>query len=70
GLGAGSTVTWLDAPDGVLALARDGFLCTTNTTGAPVRLPAPGTLLLATGPVAVTDGVAVLPEDTTAWWTV
>ncbi|MFC5800272.1 glycoside hydrolase family 13 protein [Streptomyces formicae] len=70
GLGAGEAVTWLDAPDGVLALARDRFICTTNTTGAPVRLPAPGTLLLACGPVAVADGVAVLPADTTAWWTV
>ncbi|MEJ8656803.1 glycoside hydrolase family 13 protein [Streptomyces sp. MS1.AVA.4] len=70
GLGAGSGVTWLDAPDGVLALSRDGFVCTTNTTGAPVRLPAPGTLLLASTPVAVSDGSAVLPADATAWWTV
>ncbi|MFJ6948222.1 DUF3459 domain-containing protein, partial [Streptomyces wuyuanensis] len=70
GLGAGEAVTWLDAPDGVLALSREGFVCTTNTTGAPVRLPAPGALLLASAPVAVDDGFAVLPADATAWWTV
>ncbi|MEU2263502.1 glycoside hydrolase family 13 protein [Streptomyces sp. NPDC019645] len=70
GLGAGEAVTWLDAPDGVLALSREGFVCTTNTTGAPVRLPAPGALLLASAPVAVKDGFAVLPADATAWWTV
>ncbi|MGW1888520.1 DUF3459 domain-containing protein, partial [Streptomyces sp. NPDC001970] len=70
GLGAGESVTWLDAPEGVLALARDGFVCTTNTTSEPVRLPAPGALLLASAPVAVTDDTVVLPADTTVWWTV
>ncbi|MFE0093794.1 glycoside hydrolase family 13 protein [Streptomyces sp. NPDC059015] len=70
GLGAGEAVTWLDAPHGVLAFAREGFVCTANTTGAPVRLPAPGALLLASAPVAVNDGSAVLPADATAWWTV
>ncbi|MHC5700726.1 glycoside hydrolase family 13 protein [Streptomyces tirandamycinicus] len=70
GLGAGDAVTWLDAPDGVLALSREKFVCTTNTTGAPVRLPAPGALLLASAPVGVDGGFAVLPADATAWWTV
>ncbi|MFD7610182.1 glycoside hydrolase family 13 protein [Streptomyces sp. NPDC059828] len=74
GLGAGDAVTWLDAPEGVLALAREGFLCTTNTTGADVELPVPGALLLASGPVAFGEGAgggtAVLPADSTAWWTV
>ncbi|GFH34974.1 glycoside hydrolase family 13 protein [Streptomyces pacificus] len=70
GLGAGDVVTWLDAPDGVLALAREKFVCTTNTTGAPVRIPAPGALLLASAPVGADGGFAVLPADATAWWTV
>ncbi|MER6997864.1 DUF3459 domain-containing protein, partial [Streptomyces sp. NPDC000410] len=69
-LGAGTDVTWLDAPDGVLALARDGFVCTTNTTGEPVRIPAPGDVLLASSPVVTTGETVVLPADTTVWWTV
>jgi len=59
-LGAGSELTWLDAPEGVLAFARTGvdeasgevvrFVCTANTTGEPATLrPAPGRLLLASG---------------------
>jgi alpha-glucosidase len=64
-LGAGSEVTWLDAPDGVLAFRRDiddrrdsrdddrrdgrGFVCTVNLTGGPVTLPTPGRELLTSG---------------------
>jgi alpha-glucosidase len=59
-LGAGSGVTWLDAPDGVLAFRRDngdsrdsgdgrGFVCTVNLTGSPVTLPVPGRELLTSG---------------------
>ncbi|MFE3497989.1 DUF3459 domain-containing protein, partial [Streptomyces sp. NPDC059175] len=70
GLGAGTDLTWLEAPEGVLAFTRDGFVCTANTTGTAVHLPAPGTLLVANSPVAVADGAAVLPADTTAWWSV
>lgn len=81
GLGAGSSVDWQDAPEGVLVFARPGFLCTVNTTGSPVRIPVRGSLLLASGPGTVTftdtdssgaDGVheAELPADTTVWWTV
>jgi alpha-glucosidase len=35
---------------------------------SPVRLDAPGELLLASGPVTIEDGTAYLPPDTTAWW--
>ncbi|URN15874.1 MULTISPECIES: glycoside hydrolase family 13 protein [Streptomyces] len=71
GLGAGEAVEWLEAPAGVLAFRRDGFACTANTTGEPVRLPAPGRLLLSSEPVrAGGDGTAELPADTTAWWAV
>ncbi|WUV79701.1 glycoside hydrolase family 13 protein [Streptomyces sp. NBC_01476] len=53
-LGAGTAVTWLNAPDGVLAFRRDSadgraFVCTVNLTGAPVTLPAPGRELLSSG---------------------
>ncbi|WP_189828898.1 DUF3459 domain-containing protein, partial [Streptomyces subrutilus] len=64
-LGAGDAVEWLDAPAGVLAFRRGGFVCTVNTTGEPVRLPAPGTVLLAS-----TDPVdpELLPADSAVWW--
>jgi alpha-glucosidase len=70
GLGAGSSVEWLQAPEGLLIFARPGFVCTVNTTGRPVRIPVRGTVLLSSSPV-VTDGAEIeLPADTTVWWTV
>ena len=70
GLGAGDAVTWHDeAPAGVLWFERDGFACTVNTTKEPVRITAPGRVLLSSsGPVTVTDGHLDLPADTTVWW--
>ncbi|NKI44193.1 glycoside hydrolase family 13 protein [Streptomyces physcomitrii] len=76
-LGAGDSLTWLDAPEGVLVFRRtaeDGtrFFCTANTTGATVRLPAPGQLLLASTaeqPARGTEGEVLLPPDSTVWWT-
>ncbi|WP_055569491.1 glycoside hydrolase family 13 protein [Streptomyces atriruber] len=70
GLGAGGTVEWLDAPEGVLAFAREGIVCTVNTTAGTVRLPAPGRILLGSAEAEVTDGVVHLPADTTVWWAV
>lgn len=71
GLGAGEAVEWLEAPGGVLAFRRDGFACTANTTGEPVRIAVPGRMLLSNEPVrAGMDGTAELPADTTAWWAV
>jgi alpha-glucosidase len=63
-LGAGSEVTWLDAPDGVLAFRRDGgdgrdFVCTVNLPGAPAVLPVPGHMLLASDEAAQAAGEAV-----------
>ncbi|WP_425826196.1 glycoside hydrolase family 13 protein [Streptomyces fractus] len=69
GLGAGSEVTWHEeAPEGLLHFERPGFACTVNTTGTPVRIAAPGTVLLASGPVEVTGGELDLPADSTVWW--
>ncbi|MFJ9208758.1 glycoside hydrolase family 13 protein [Streptomyces sp. NPDC102264] len=70
GLGAGDSVEWLDAPEGMLAFARPGFVCTVNTTDTAVRIPAQGRVLVASGPVAVNGAEAELPADTTVWWTV
>ena len=64
------TLTWLDAPPGVLALRREGaegrsVTVTVNTTGAPARLGAPpGRVLLAS---SAPEG-AVLAPDSTVWW--
>ncbi|MFE4862747.1 glycoside hydrolase family 13 protein [Streptomyces sp. NPDC056670] len=70
GLGAGDDLRWLDAPEGVLAFAREGFVCTVNLTGRLVSLPVPGRALLSSGPFAVDGDRFELPGDTTVWWTV
>jgi alpha-glucosidase len=68
GLGAGTAVTWLEAPEGVLAFARPGFVCVVNTTDAPLRRPVAGRLLLTSGRPSddVADGT--VPANTTLWW--
>ncbi|MHA6759066.1 glycoside hydrolase family 13 protein [Streptacidiphilus sp. PAMC 29251] len=71
-------------PTGVLGFRRSGagaggatvgagaagevFVCTANTADQPVRITAPGQLLLASTPVTVIDGELLLPADTTVWW--
>ncbi|RQW96925.1 glycoside hydrolase family 13 protein [Micromonospora inaquosa] len=57
-------LTWLPAPDGVLAFSRGGgFTCLVNLCAVPVPMPAQGELLLASGPLD--DGL--LPSDTAVW---
>ncbi|MFF2141851.1 glycoside hydrolase family 13 protein [Kitasatospora sp. NPDC058190] len=69
-LGAGTEVEWLDAPEGTLAFRRGSFVCTVNTTGEPVRIAAPGRLLLASTDLVVDGGETVLAPDSTGWWAV
>lgn len=69
-LGAGTEVEWLDGPEGTLAFRRGDFVCTVNTTGEPVRIPAPGRLLLASTELVVDGGETVLAPDSTGWWAV
>ncbi|WP_432002609.1 glycoside hydrolase family 13 protein [Streptomyces sioyaensis] len=69
GLGDGP-MTWVSAPDGVLAFHRPGLLCTVNTLDRDLAFPAPGTPLLASTPVTVNDGSAVLPGDSCTWWAI
>ena len=60
------TLEWLEAPDGVLAFARDrGFACVVSVSGEPVLPPEGAELLLASG--ALTDD-GRLPPDTAAWF--
>ncbi|WP_043264079.1 glycoside hydrolase family 13 protein [Streptomyces sp. CT34] len=69
GLGDGE-MSWRPAPEGVLAFARPGVLCTVNTLGRDAELPLPGELLLSSAPVAVDGGCAVVPGDSCAWWAI
>ncbi|MFI8805040.1 glycoside hydrolase family 13 protein [Micromonospora chalcea] len=58
------TLTWLPAPDGVLAFAREpGFTCLVNLGDAAVPLAAHDELLLASGPLDDDR----LPPDTAVW---
>ncbi|MER6220901.1 alpha-amylase family glycosyl hydrolase [Streptomyces sp900105755] len=60
----GETLTWAEAPAGVLHFARtESWRCVTNVSDAPVPLP-PGEVLLASVPLPH-DGT--LPPDTTVW---
>ncbi|MEV8564361.1 glycoside hydrolase family 13 protein [Streptomyces sp. NPDC051322] len=71
GLGAGDRVDWQPGlPAGVLAFARPGFVCTVNTTGDAVRIPAPGRAVLASAEVTAGGAEFVLPPDATVWWAV
>ncbi len=70
GLGDG-TMEWRPSADGLLDFERDGFRCTLNATSAPVELPSPGRLLVASAEVAPGAGAqVVLPADSCAWWAI
>lgn len=69
-LGAGEALEWLEAPEGVLAFRRDGFVCTANTTGRAISVPLPGRFLLSNEEIRVVDDEIELPADTTVWWAV
>lgn len=57
-------LTWLPAPDGVLAFTRAEAVCVVNLAPTPVDLPAHSRLLLGSGPL---DAAGRLPQDTAAW---
>ncbi|MXM62527.1 DUF3459 domain-containing protein [Streptomyces sp. HUCO-GS316] len=60
------TLTWLDAPEGVLAFRRaPGFVCVINLSTEPYELPEHDAILLTSGPVE--DGL--LAPDQAAWLT-
>lgn len=59
---------WLDAPRGVLSLARDpGFACVVNFSAEAVPLPAHEAVLIASGPLAEVAGQVLLPTDQGVW---
>jgi alpha-glucosidase len=67
-LGAGDSVEWLKAPEGVVAFRRGLFVCVANTTGEAVRVPAYGRVLVSSGEVTIAGDESKLPADTTVWW--
>ncbi|AEW93706.1 MULTISPECIES: glycoside hydrolase family 13 protein [Streptomycetaceae] len=75
-LGAGESVRWLPAPEGVLEFRRDAeegsFGCAVNLTEDAVRLPVRGRVLLASAEVAVADGAdeVLVPADGAIWWAI
>ncbi|MYV88747.1 alpha-amylase family glycosyl hydrolase, partial [Streptomyces sp. SID1034] len=69
GLGDG-TMSWLPAPEGVLAFARPGFVCTLNTLDREVQLPLPGRPLLTSAAVEFGADSALLPAESAAWWAI
>ncbi|GGX72671.1 glycoside hydrolase family 13 protein [Streptomyces hiroshimensis] len=69
GLGDGG-MTWLEAPEGVLAFARQGLVCTLNTREEEVGMPVPGRPVLATAALEFTGGTVRIPSDSCVWWAV
>ncbi|MFC6062237.1 glycoside hydrolase family 13 protein [Streptomyces ochraceiscleroticus] len=72
-LGAGDTVEWRPAPEGVLHFRRaGGFTCAVNTTAEAVRLTATGRPLLSSGALPQEipghPGTYELAADTAVWW--
>ena len=58
-------MSWLPAPDGVIAFARDpGFACVVNLRDAPVAFPVTGEVLLASAPLVDDGGI---PSDGAVW---
>ncbi|MEC4017215.1 glycoside hydrolase family 13 protein [Streptomyces sp. H27-D2] len=69
GLGDGP-MEWLEAPEGVLAIARPGLVCTLNTLGAEAELTVPGRPLIATAPLEFVGGTARIPANSCVWWAI
>jgi alpha-glucosidase len=70
-LGAADNLRWCEAPAGLLVFERGAAVrCTVNMTGEPIRIPRPGEALLTSGPVDLDGADAVIPADTTVWWSV
>ena len=60
------TLTWLDAPAGALAFAREpGFTCVVNLSAEPLTPPEDSQMLLASAPLSSHGRI---PPDVAAWF--
>ncbi|WNO74956.1 glycoside hydrolase family 13 protein [Streptomyces sp. AM8-1-1] len=66
----GGPMRWLPGPDGLLVLARNGLVCTLNTTASTVELPTPGRLLISSDAMDQPGDTARIPADSCAWWAI
>ncbi|MEJ8634603.1 glycoside hydrolase family 13 protein [Streptomyces sp. MS2.AVA.5] len=66
----GGPMRWLPGPDGLLVLARNGLVCTLNTTASVVELPTPGRLLISSDVMDQPGDTARIPADSCAWWAI
>ncbi|MFE6127519.1 alpha-amylase family glycosyl hydrolase [Streptomyces sp. NPDC056437] len=66
----GGPMRWLPGPDGLLVLARNGLVCTLNTTASAVELPTPGQLLISSDAMDQPGDTARIPADSCAWWAI
>ncbi len=66
----GGPMRWLPGPDGLLVLARNGLVCTLNTTASAVELPTPGRLLISSDAMDQPGDTARIPADSCAWWAI
>ncbi|WP_214110867.1 glycoside hydrolase family 13 protein [Acrocarpospora catenulata] len=65
------TLTWREAPDGVLAFDRgESFRCLANMTNDWIVVDRPGELLLASAHPAFSGNVVRLAPDSATWWAV
>ncbi|MFK8909150.1 glycoside hydrolase family 13 protein [Streptomyces sp. YS-3] len=69
GLGDGG-MEWLQAPEDVLAFAREGFVCTVNTGADAAQLTVPGRPLLSTSALEFTGGTVTIPAESAVWWAI
>ncbi|PKK14679.1 glycoside hydrolase family 13 protein [Thermomonospora sp. CIF 1] len=66
------TLRWLPAPPETLMFSRDcaqrSLVCAINMGERAVQVPAPGPVLLSSGPVQTDGDCLSLPPDTAVWW--
>jgi alpha-glucosidase len=71
------TLRWLPSPEGTLVFEREplpgvepsgSLVCAVNLNGESVRIPAPGRVLLSSGPIRPAGDGLIVPPDTTVWF--
>ncbi|MER7048298.1 alpha-amylase family glycosyl hydrolase [Streptomyces jumonjinensis] len=69
GLGDGA-MEWTQAPEGVLAFARPGLVCTLNTLATEAEMPVPGRPVISSAALEFSGAAVRIPGETCVWWAV